>query len=132
MLVYEQLSGEIVRACYEVHRVLGSKLLEKSYEDALSYELELRGVNFKQQFPINLQYKGKEIGSYFADLLVEDKIILELKCVSNLSAEHYAQLLHYLNASNYALGILINFGTKELQVKRLLRTSEAISKPKSP
>ncbi len=95
MLIYQNLTKEILDSCYEVHRTLGSKLLEGSYEKALAYELELRGVKCECQLPISVYYKGKEVGKYYADILVQDKVVLELKCVKNLSSEDYC--------SNYSL-----------------------------
>ncbi|QNO13425.1 GxxExxY protein [Alkalicella caledoniensis] len=124
MLLYEKLSGQIINAAIEVHSILGTGLLEKSYERALIHELSIRGLKCINQVPIKLEYKNIDIGQYFADIIVEDKIILELKCVSTLNNEHMAQTIHYVNTTNYNLALLINFGSKKLEFKRILKTTD--------
>ncbi|QNO13436.1 GxxExxY protein [Alkalicella caledoniensis] len=126
MLLFEKLTKEIKSAAIEVQNTLGTGLLEKTYEKALMYELELRGIKSESQVSIKNYYKGKEIGQYYADLLVEDKIIIELKCVTALKSEHFAQTIHYINSTHYVLGILINFGSKKLEFKRILKSDTNI------
>ncbi len=121
MLLYEKITKVILDASIEVHKSLGTGLLEKNYENALLHELKLRNLKCDNQVPIALYYKNVNIGNYFVDILVENKIVLEIKSVNILTKEHYAQTIHYLNAATYNLGILINFGTRELQFKRILR-----------
>ncbi|WP_350342419.1 GxxExxY protein [Proteinivorax tanatarense] len=121
MLLYEKLAKDVLDASIEVHKILGSNLLEANYEKALFHELRLRGFDCKRQEPINVYYKGVEIGIYYADIVVEDKIILELKSATSLCNEHLAQVIHYLSATDYSLGLLINFGAKKLEFKRVLK-----------
>lgn len=107
---YNQLSGMIIHSAIEVHKALGPGLLESVYEKALIYELSENGLYVKQQVPITINYKGLNIeNGYFADVIVEDKIILELKAVENILPIHKAQLLSYLKLSGLKLGLLINF-----------------------
>lgn len=110
MLIYEELSGQICGAAVEVHRELGPGLLESAYEQCLCHELNLRGINFRRQVPLPVAYKGVQLDcGYKMDLLVEDKIVLELKCVEQTTELHQAQLLTYLRLSRKKLGMLLNF-----------------------
>jgi len=108
--------GQLVRnAIYEVYFELGPGLLESTYEYALKYELELLGLSVKSQVILPLVYKGQIIDkSYRLDLLVEDKIIIEIKSVETLTKVHHKQLIGYLKLSNLKLGILVNFNTDYL------------------
>jgi GxxExxY protein len=119
-IIHKQLSYEIMAAAFEVHNILGSGFLEKVYEKALLQELLQRGVKTEAQQKLRVLYKGKEIGSYAADLVVDNKIIIELKAVENLSNIHQAQVLNYLKATGFKLGLLINFGRERVEYKRLL------------
>ena len=110
MLLYEELSGQIRGAAIEVHRELGPGLLESAYEECLCYELNARGVPFQRQWELPVNYKGLRLDcGYRIDILVENKIILELKSVAALLPIHDAQLMTYLKLSGCKLGILINF-----------------------
>ena len=106
-------------AIFEVNKVLGPGFLEKVYENALLYELQNRGLKAIGQAPITVNYKGQCVGEYFADLLVEDSIIIELKTAQKIEKIHEAQLLNYLKAMQLQLGLLINFG-KELEYERFV------------
>ena len=105
----------------EVHRTLGPGFLEAVYEAALAHELTLRGIPFEQQKRLPVQYKGQQVGDFVADLVVDGKIILELKAVSKLTAAHEAQAHNYLAATGLRLAIILNFGSASLQQKRIVR-----------
>ncbi|WBV60424.1 GxxExxY protein [Chryseobacterium camelliae] len=108
-----ELSYQIIGAALEVHRNLGAGLLESTYESALSYELKKLGFNVKQQIYLPLQYKEINIeNAYKIDLLVEDKVIIEIKSVIEMHSVFSAQLLTYLKLTNLKLGLLINFNTQ--------------------
>jgi len=109
-LLHRELSERVIEAFYSVYNVLGYGFLEKVYENALLIELEKTGVMVKAQSPIQVFYDGKVVGEYFADLLIEDCIIVEIKAAKNLASEHEAQLLNYLKATGIEVGLLLNFG----------------------
>ena len=112
----------IIGAAYEVHRELGPGFLEKVYETTLVQELTSRGVTVRCQAEIRVRYKGQEVGVYYADVLVDDNVVCEIKAVESLSSAHEAQLLHYLKATSIKVGLLLNFGSQRVQVKRFART----------
>jgi GxxExxY protein len=120
---YEELTEKIIRAFYTVYNALGYGFLEKVYENALVIELRKMGLRVVTQYPINVYYDGQVVGEYFADILVEDLVIIELKAVRRLLKEHEAQLLNYLNATSYEVGLLLNFGP-EPQIKRKVFDNE--------
>ena len=99
----------VIGAAYEVSNVLGAGFLEKVYERALLQELAFRGLNVKSQASFPVGYKGQCVGEHIADLLIEDKLIVELKCVDQFANEHLAQCINYLKASGIKLALLINF-----------------------
>ncbi len=107
-------------AIFEVNRILGPGFLEKVYENALLIELRERGLKAESQVAIKVVYKGEEVGEYFADILVEDEIILELKAVQSLEKIHEAQILNYLKASGKKVGLLINFTHPKAAIKRFI------------
>ncbi|MBQ6433960.1 MAG: GxxExxY protein [Bacteroidaceae bacterium] len=118
-LLFEQETKSIISACYEVHRVLGRGFTEPLYQAALAEELTLRQIPFVREDYIPFFYKGKEfINLLRPDFVCYSHIILELKAVSNLLPEHEAQLINYLKAADLPVGLLINFGTESIQVKR--------------
>ncbi len=114
------ITYKINGAVFEVNRVLGAGFLEKVYENALLMELRNQGLKAESQIPIVVKYKGAEVGEYFADIVVEEQIILELKAVNQLQKIHEAQLLNYLKATGYRLGLLINFTHPKAQIKRFV------------
>jgi len=114
------ITYKIRAAIFEVNRVLGWGFLEKIYENALLIELIKRGLKAKAQVPINVNYKGELVGEYFADIVVEDKIILELKAIESLQKIHEAQLLNYLRATKYKVGLLVNFAHPKAEIKRFV------------
>jgi GxxExxY protein len=119
-VVYKELSYQIMAAVFEVYNTLGFGFLEKVYERALLKELCLRGIPVETQKEIKVFYKGDEIGTYFADLVVNDEILLELKAVESLNNIHKAQVLNYLKATGFKLGLLINFGRERVEYERLV------------
>jgi len=119
-IIYKQLSYDIMSAALTVHKKLGHGFLEKIYENALAIELKNHNILFRQQAPIKVFYENKLIGEYAADILVDDKIIIELKAAEEISNIHKAQLINYLRATNLRLGIIINFGKPRLEYKRVV------------
>ena len=117
MYKHKEITDKIIRAFYTVYNVLGYGFLEKVYENALAIELRKMGLKVVQQAPIAVYYDGQLVGEYFADLLVEDLVIVELKATRTLIDEHEAQLLNYLKATPYEVGLLLNFGPKP-EIKR--------------
>jgi GxxExxY protein len=112
-----ELTDKIICCAYNVHNNLGSGFLEKVYENALRIELGTLGMNVAQQVPIQVFYKNQAVGEYFADLVVEDKVILELKALEKLSPTHEVQLKNYLVGCRLNLGLLLNFG-KKVEIRR--------------
>ena len=115
-----ELTYKINGAIFEVNRVLGSGFLEKVYEKALMVELKLRGLSAKSQVPVTVDYKGEMVGEYFADIVVEDQIIMELKAIATMQNIHEAQLLNYLKATGYKVGLLVNFTHPKAEIKRFV------------
>jgi GxxExxY protein len=107
-------------AAFEVNRILGSGFLEKAYENALLLELRGRGFNAESQMPVKVFYKKKVVGEYIVDILVEKKVIVELKTVEKFDNVHEAQLLNYLKASGIQVGLLINFKHPKVEIKRMV------------
>jgi GxxExxY protein len=107
-------------AIFEVNRILGPGFLEKVYENALLIELRARGLKADAQAPITVSYKENIVGEYFADILVEDKVIVELKTVERLDKVHEAQLLNYLKATDIKVGLLVNFKNTKAEIKRMV------------
>ena len=111
-----EISGKIIGAAIEVHRILGPGLLESIYEDALCHELHLRGLRFKRQQNVPIPYKGIKLGADIRlDLLVQDKVILDLKAIEELSKIDKPKLLTYLRLSDKHLGLIINFHVEVLR-----------------
>ncbi len=107
-------------AVFEVNRVLGPGFLEKVYENALLVELRRRGLKAESQVPIKVLYKENAVGEYIADIVVEDKVIVELKTVETLDNVHEAQLLNYLKATGIKVGLLVNFKHPKAEIKRMV------------
>ena len=107
-------------AVFEVNRVLGPGFLEKVYENALLMELKARGMTAAAQYPIKEWYKNQIVGEYFADLLVENQVIIELKTVNKIEKIHEAQLLNYLKATGIKVGLLVNFKSTKAEIKRMV------------
>ena len=124
MLLHEEITEMIIKSFYTVYNKLGYGFLEKVYENALLLELRKEGLNCAKQVPIEVYYEKLSVGNYFADILVEDKIILELKAGEGaLIEEHELQLINYLKATDKEVGLLLFFGKKPV-FKRKIFTNE--------
>ena len=123
-LVYEELSYQIRGALYEVYNALGTGFREETYELAVVAELDQRGIPVKREVDFEIKYKGKVIDLYRADIIVDGKVILELKVVDELHPRHNAQLLSYLKASGLQLGLVVNFGKERVQIVRQANTNK--------
>jgi GxxExxY protein len=121
-LLFREGTEKIIGAAYAVHSELGPGFLERVYVIALVYELVDRGLTVSTELEIPISYKGRPAGAYFADVIVDGQILIEVKAIRALAPEHQAQLLHYLTATGLPLGLLINFGTASLQFKRMAKT----------
>jgi GxxExxY protein len=115
-----RLTEAVLGAAFEVSNTLGAGFLEKVYERALVRELTHRGLKVRSQVTVKVSYKGHAVGEYFADLIVEDQLLVELKCVESFAPEHAAQCLNYLRASGLRLCLLLNFQHPKLHWKRLI------------
>ncbi len=118
--LYKELTGEIIDSAYKVHNTLGCGLLEKVYENSLARELELRKRKVSSQKEFKVIYREKEVGIYYADLVVDDKVIVEVKAVENIDDIHRAQLLNYLRISGLRVGLIINFAKPKLKYERFI------------
>lgn len=116
----DPFTERIIACAYKVHNVLGPGFLEKVYENALLIELNRQGFKTLQQYPIKIYYDDQIVGDYFADLLVENKVLIELKAIQSLSREHEVQLVNYLTATRIEIGLLLNF-SQSVQIKRKYR-----------
>ena len=118
-LLYEDLTYKVIGAAKEVYRVLGPGYLESVYEDALCYELSLKDITFQRQIELNVHYKDVVFkGKFRADLLVENKVLLENKAIKNITKQDEAQLINYLKTTSLKLGLLFNFGAKKFEYIR--------------
>lgn len=125
----DQITKIIIGCAFEVHKTLESGFLEKVYENALRKEITKKGLKVIQQAEINVWYDGEIVGKYAADLLVEDRVVVELKANQSLVRENEIQLVHYLAATGIQTGLLINFGSSSVQVKRKYRDYKPPSNP---
>ena len=116
----KKLTYLINGAVFEVNKVLGPGFLEKVYENSMMVELKKRHLKAQAQEPIKIEYKGEIVGEYFADIVVENRVILELKAVESLQKIHEAQILNYLKATEYKVGLLINFTYPKAEIKRFV------------
>jgi GxxExxY protein len=119
------LTEQVLAAIFEVSNTLGPGFLEKVYERALLRELTLRGIRASSQSSLKVAYKGYTVGEYFADILVEDSLVIELKCVDQLANEHTAQCLNYLKASGLTVCLLVNFQKAKVDWKLIVNGFEA-------
>ena len=119
-ILHQELTQDIIGAAFEVHNALGCGLLEKVYENALAHELTLRNHAVTPQKEFRVSYKNKEVGVYYADLVVDDSVVVEVKSVSALEDVHRAQTLNYLRVSGTRVGLLLNFARPKLKFERLV------------
>jgi len=117
-MIHEDLTEKILKACFEVSNELGCGFLESVYLKALMIVLSEAGLKAESQSPLNVKFRGQSVGDFFADIIVEDTILLELKAVKALAPEHLAQVMNYLKATGIEVGFLINFGTSKLEYRR--------------
>ena len=120
MYLHHELTGKVIGACYTVHNELGCGFYEKVYQEALALGLEEQGIPFEREKHLPIEYHGKILDcDYIADFVIDNSVILELKAVSEMTSSYEAQVINYLKATGLHVGLLINFGSMELQVKRL-------------
>ncbi len=122
-ILHKELTNEIIGTYYDVYNEIGFGFSEKVYQNFLFFELQSRGFSIEAQKQIHVYYKGRIVGEYYADIIVENKIILELKAVNQLIDEHEFQLLNYLKASKIEVGLLFNFGVNP-DFKRIILTND--------
>jgi len=120
-MLYEEITEKILGAAFEVAHELGSGFLESVYEKALFIAIKAKGLKVQEQQPIKVIFRGQNVGEFFADLLIEDKVIVELKAIKALAPEHQAQVINYLKATDIEVGLLVNFGQPKLEYRRLTR-----------
>jgi GxxExxY protein len=120
---HTDITGKILKAYFNVYNVLGYGFLEKVYENAMIIEIRKLGLECEKQKQIDVFYDNQNIGLYFADIIVENKVIIELKATEELTEEHEAQLVNYIKATDIEVGLLLNFG-KEAQFKRKVLSNE--------
>ncbi|MBC8377804.1 MAG: GxxExxY protein [Planctomycetes bacterium] len=126
-LKYADLTGKIRDCAYRVYRELGCGFLEKVYENSLAVELEMQNIQYDQQKPVTVSYRDRIVGQYVADMLVEDKVIVELKAAKEVGDIHFTQLFNYLKATGCEVGLLINFGPRFTFKRRIYNNQSASS-----
>lgn len=121
--LHSDITEKIIKAYYNVYNTLGYGFLEKVYENAMIIELTNLGLETQNQVPISVYYEGDVVGNYFADIVVNNSVIIEVKAIESLRKEHECQLVNYLKATDIEVGLLINFGKEPKFIRRVL-TSE--------
>ncbi len=117
-MIHEEITEKILKACFEVNNELGNGFLESVYEKALVIVLTEMGLKVQTQIPLKVMFRGQTVGEFFPDIIVEDRVIVELKAVKALAPEHLAQVMHYLKATGIEVGLLVNFGSSKLEYRR--------------
>lgn len=128
-MLHEDITGKIIQAFYKVYNTLGHGFLERVYVQAMVIELSKQGLQVIQQMPIPVYYEGVELGVYYADLCVEDKVIVEVKAAEALCKAHEAQLLNYLRGSSIEVGLLLNFGPQPNFVRKIFTNDRKVALP---
>jgi GxxExxY protein len=123
-MLYEELTKKILEACFEVSNELGIGYLESVYEKALLIALRQKGLKAENQIALLVAFRGEIVGEFFADILVEKKVLVELKVANGLSRENYAQTINYLKATGIKVGLLVNFGTPKIEYRRFTNKFE--------
>lgn len=126
-MLHRELTSRIIGCFYEVYNTLGYGFLEKIYENAMMIELGRQGLSCQQQIRIEVLYTGEIIGDYYADILVENAVILELKAAKSIAEEHENQLINYLKATPVEVGLLLNFGAKPEMVRKIFTNDRKIA-----
>jgi GxxExxY protein len=126
-MLHEELTKLILEACFEVSRELGAGFLESVYEKSLIVALSHKGLSVASQVPMKVRFRGVIVGDFYADLFVEQKVLIELKAVSRVLPEHKAQVINYLNATAIEVGLLINFGNPRLEYYRLHKRNDLVN-----
>ena len=116
----QTVSERVIGSAYEVSNSLGAGFLEAVYENALCLELEAQSIAFEKQKPVSVSYRGQKVGHYVADLVVENRLLVELKALPGITKQHEAQLMNYLRATGINVGLLLNFGTPKLGIRRIV------------
>lgn len=129
---YSDLTGKIIGAAMEVHKVLGNGFQEVIYQRALAIELEDQEISFTREQEMKIEYKGRDIGTRRVDFFVENKVMVEIKAVIQLEDVHLAQAINYLEAYGLEIGLLINFGAKSLEFKRVMKKQKNNKNNHSP
>ena len=124
---YSGLTGKIIGCAMEVHKILGNGFQEVIYQRALAKEMNLQNVSFSREFEMPILYKEEQIGTRRVDFLVDERVSVEIKAITKLEDVHLAQAINYLEAYNLEIGLLINFGAKSLEFKRLINSKYKIS-----
>jgi GxxExxY protein len=119
-LIHKEITSQIISASFEVSNCLGTGFLEKVYENALKIELELRGLKVITQQPVMVLYKSNQVGLYQTDIIVEDKVIVEVKSTERIAIIHTAQVINYLKATGLEVGLIINFGNPKVEFERVV------------
>ena len=117
-MLHSEITSKIIQACFEVSNELGIGYLESVYENALFVALQQKQLQVARQVPLKVRFRDVIVGDFRADMLIENKIIVEIKVVSGLLNEHFAQLLNYLKTTGIPVGLVVNFGTSKLQYRR--------------
>ncbi len=120
-LLYKELTFAVIGAAMEIHRILGPGFLEAVYQAALERELTLRCIPFEKQVKLPVSDKDILVGEYMADFIIDGKLIVEIKAVSNFNSQHQAQAMHYLAATGCRLALLLNFGTGSFEHRRVIK-----------
>ena len=123
-LKHEQITKSVIGCAFEVINELGAGFLESVYEKALLLVLRQKGLSAISQYPVKVMFRGECVGDFYADIFVEEKVIIELKAVKTIAPEHQAQIINYLNATSIEVGLLINFGNPKLEYKRFTRSKD--------
>ncbi len=123
-MLYEETTGKILGCAFEIAKELGAGFLESVYEKAMMVAMEEKGLAGREQHPIRVMFRGRCVGDFIADILVEDRVMVELKAVKALVPEHDAQVINYLNATGIEVGLLINFGNPKLEYRRFTRSKK--------
>jgi GxxExxY protein len=119
---YSDITGRVIGCAMEVHRYLGNGFQEVIYQRALALEMQQQGLSFSREHEMQIQYKGFDIGTRRVDFFIEEKVMVEIKAVIQLEDVHLAQAINYLEAYGLEIGLLINFGSKSLQFKRVMKS----------